>query len=115
MQYLEDIKVGHKVSFGSYHVTREEVLEFAGKYDPQPFHLDEEAGRNGPFGVLSASGWHTGSDWMKCYVAANKAAEAKIRAEGRAPAPVGPSPGIANLRWLKPVAPGDTISYRTTV
>ena len=113
--YLEDIDTGFSVELGSHHFTKEAIIAFAKQYDPQPFHLDEAAGRNGPFGVLSASGWHTGAAWMKCYVAANKAAEAKFRAEGRVPAPVGPSPGIANVRWLKPVTPGDTISYRTTV
>ena len=113
--WLEQIEVGQVVELGTHHFTREAIIAFARQYDPQPFHLSEEGGRNGPFGVLSASGWHTGAAWMKCYVAANKAAEAKMRAEGGVPAPVGPSPGIANIRWLKPVAPGDTISYRTTV
>ena len=75
----------------------------------------EEGGREGPFGVLSASGWHTGAGWMKCYVATNQASEAKMRAEGREPALIGPSPGFTNLRWLKPVTPGDAISYRSTV
>ena len=59
MQYLEDMKVGTKASFGRYEVTREEVLEFAGKYDPQPFHLDDEAAAKTHFGRISASGWHT--------------------------------------------------------
>ncbi len=113
--YLEEIEVGRVVELGSHHFTKDAIIDFAKKYDPQPFHLDEEAARTGPFGVLSASGWHTAAGWMKRYVATNQAAEAKIRAEGRDPAPLGPSPGFVNLRWLKPVTPGDTISYRTTV
>lgn len=113
--YLEDIDVGLTVELGSHHFTREAIIAFATKYDPQPFHLDEEAARKGPFGVLSASGWHTGSAWMKCYVATNQKAEAAMRAAGREPAAPGPSPGFTNLKWLKPVTPGDTISYRSTV
>lgn len=113
--YLEDIAVGLVVDLGQHHFTREAIIAFAQKYDPQPFHLDDEAGRSGPLGSLSASGWHTASAWMKCFVATNQAAEAKIRAEGREPALLGPSPGFTNLRWLKPVLPGDTISYRSTV
>ena len=69
----------------------------------------------GPFGVLSASGWHTAAAWMKRYVATNQEAEARMLREGREPAPLGPSPGFTNLRWLKPVTPGDTIRYRGTV
>ena len=113
--WLEEIEEGHTVELGSHHFTAEAIIAFAKIYDPQPFHLSEEGGRNGPFGVLSASGWHTGAAWMKCYVATNQAAEAKLRAEGRTPAVLGPSPGFDNLRWLKPVTPGDTISFRSTV
>jgi acyl dehydratase len=113
--YLEEIEVGRVIELGSHHFTREAIIAFAKQYDPQPFHLDDEAGRTGPLGVLSASGWHTASAWMKCYVATNQAEEAKIRAEGRVPAAIGPSPGFTNLRWIKPVAPGDTITYRSTV
>lgn len=113
--FLEEIELGQVVDLGSHHFTREAILAFAKKYDPQPFHLDDAAAAAGPFGKLSASGWHTASAWMKCYVATNQAAGARMRAEGREPAPLGPSPGFTNLRWLKPVCPGDTISYRSTV
>jgi acyl dehydratase len=113
--YLEEIDIGRVTELGSVHFTREAIIAFAQKYDPQPFHLDEEAALKGPFGRLSASGWHTAAGWMKCYVATNQAAEAKMRAEGREPAPLGPSPGFTNLRWIKPVCPGDTITYRSTV
>jgi len=113
--YLEEIAEGRVVELGQHHFTREAIIAFAKQYDPQPFHLDDEAARKGPLGVLSASGWHTAAGWMKCYVATNQKAEAKMTAEGRAPAPIGPSPGLTNLRWLKPVTPGDTITYRSTV
>lgn len=113
--YLEEIEDGRVIELGSHHFTRDAIIDFARKYDPQPFHLDEDAGRNGPLGVLSASGWHTASAWMKCYVATNQAAEAKMRAAGQEPAIIGPSPGFTNLRWIRPVTPGDTITYRSTV
>lgn len=113
--YLEEIDIGRVVELGSVHFSKDAIIAFAQKYDPQPFHLDEEAARKGPFGRLSASGWHTAAGWMKCYVATNQAAEAMMRAEGREPAPLGPSPGFTNLRWIKPVCPGDTITYRSTV
>ena len=61
MIYFEDLEVGVEAYYGSYEVTREEVLEFAGKYDPQPFHLDDEAASRTHFGRIAASGWHTGA------------------------------------------------------
>ena len=113
--YVEEIEPGRVVDLGSHHFTKEAIVAFAKQYDPQPFHLDDEAARKGPLGVLSASGWHTAAAWMKRYVATNQAAEVEIRAQGREPAPLGPSPGLTNLRWLKPVTPGDTITYRCTI
>ena len=99
MQYLEDMKVGTKASFGRYEVTREEVLEFAGKYDPQPFHLDDEAAAKTHFGRISASGWHTCAMTMAMLVENLK---------NNKQAGLG-SPGLDELRWLKPVYPGDTL------
>jgi hypothetical protein len=69
VQYFEDIEVGRTASFGSYAVTREEVTEFAAKYDPQPFHLSDEAAAQTHFGRLSASGWHTCAMTMAMLVA----------------------------------------------
>jgi len=68
MLHYEDIVVGSKASYGRYEVTREEVIEFASKYDPQPFHLDDEAAAQTYFGRLSASGWHTGAMAMRMMV-----------------------------------------------
>ena len=99
MQYLEDMKVGTKASFGRYEVTREEVLEFAGKYDPQPFHLDDDAAAKTHFGRISASGWHTCAMTMAMLVENLK----KNKQAGLG------SPGLDELRWLKPVYPGDTL------
>jgi acyl dehydratase len=113
--FLEEIDEGLWVGLGSYHFTRESVLAFARKFDPQPFHLSDEAGNAGPFGKLSASGWHTAACWMKCYVATNAEARARLAARGKALPEVGPSPGFTDLRWYKPVVPGDMVSYSSRV
>ncbi|MEM1133674.1 MAG: MaoC family dehydratase [Pseudomonadota bacterium] len=104
MLYFEDIEVGAKQSFGHYDVTREEVLEFAGKYDPQPFHLDDEAAAKTHFGRISASGWHTCSMAMRMMVE-NMTVNRQ--------AGLG-SPGVDEIRWLKPVYPGDTLRCEST-
>jgi len=75
MLHYEDIVVGSRSSYGCYEVTREEVIEFASKYDPQPFHLDDEAAAQTYFGRLSASGWHTGSMAMRISPTAHREAE----------------------------------------
>ena len=105
MQYFEDIEVGSKASFGDYAVTRDEVVAFAEKYDPQPFHLSDEAAAQTHFGRLSASGWHTCAMTMAMLVAHLKA---------NAQAGLG-SPGIDELRWLKPVYPGDQLRCESEV
>ena len=105
MRYLEDLKVGDKASFGSYRVTREEVLEFAGKYDPQPFHLSDEAAARTHFGRLAASGWHTCAMTMAMLVE---------NLEAHPQAGLG-SPGFDQLRWLKPVYPGDTLRVENEI
>ena len=100
--YFEDLEVGEETLFGSCEVTREEVLAFARKYDPQPFHLSDEAAAKTYFGRLSASGWHT------CAMTMGVIARRVVREEQ---AGLG-SPGIDELRWLKPVYPGDTLTVR---
>ena len=105
MIYFEDLEIGQERHFGSYEVTREEVLEFARKYDPQPFHLSDEAAAKTFFGRLSASGWHTCAMTMSMVVA---------NLEAHSQAGLG-SPGIDELRWLKPVYPGDTLRCETEV
>jgi acyl dehydratase len=100
VRYFEDIEVGATTEFGSYAVTREEVLDFARKYDPQPFHLSDEAAAKTYFGRLAASGWHTCAMTMAVIV--------KYFGTGEGQAGLG-SPGVDELRWLKPVYPGDTL------
>lgn len=105
MRYFEDVEVGSKQAFGSYAVTREEVIAFASRYDPQPFHLSDDEAATTHFGRLSASGWHTCAMTMSMVVDNMKANEQ---------AGLG-SPGIDELRWIKPVYPGDTLRCETEV
>ena len=105
MQFYEDIEVGRRHAFGHYQVTREEVIDFASKYDPQPFHLDDEAAAATHFGRLSASGWHTCAMTMAMLVENLKANKQ---------AGLG-SPGVDQLRWKKPVYPGDTLRCESEV
>ncbi len=105
MLHFEDLVIGTRQSFGSYAVTREEVLEFAGKYDPQPFHLSDEAAAQTHFGRISASGWHTCAMTMAMMVE-------NMKNHGQAG--LG-SPGMDNLRWVKPVYPGDTLRVESEV
>ena len=105
MQFYEDLAIGQKQAFGHYEVTREEVIEFASKYDPQPFHLDDDAAAATHFGRLSASGWHTCAMTMAMLVENLKA----NRQAGLG------SPGIDQLRWKKPVFPGDTLRCESVV
>ena len=99
MIYFEDLEVGADREFGTYDVTREEVIDFARKYDPQPFHLSDEAAAKTHFGRLAASGWHTAA--MTMAVIARKVVDEEQAGLG--------SPGIDELRWKKPVFPGDTL------
>ena len=93
MQFFEDIEVGSEHSFGQYEVTREDVTNFARRFDPQPFHLDDAAAAATHFGRLSASGWHTCAMTMAMLVENMK----KHRQAGLG------SPGVDNLRWIMPV------------
>jgi acyl dehydratase len=105
MIYLEDLQIGAEQYLGSYEVTREEVIEFARKYDPQPFHLSDEAAAQTHFGRLAASGWHTCA--MTMAVIAKNVNETEQAGLG--------SPGVDELRWLKPVYPGDTLHVRSKI
>jgi acyl dehydratase len=115
MPYFEDMKIGDVREFGSYHFTKENIVRFARKYDPQPFHLDEEAAKKSLFGALCASGWHTGAACMRKIVDFNKAQIEEALKRGEKPVASGPSPGFKNLKWLKPVYAGDTITFSSKI
>ena len=102
--YWEDFPVGRVLDVGSTTVSRDEVLAFAARYDPQPFHLDDEAAAASLFGRLSASGWHTASMTMRVMCDGYLLDSAGLG-----------SPGIENLKWVKPVHPGDTLAVRMDV
>jgi acyl dehydratase len=115
MRFFEDIVVGQRREVGSFTFTAEDIKRFATQFDPQRFHLDEEAGRKSLFGGLAASGWHVGSVGMKLLVADGQRQAKEIAARGEKVAVWGPSPGFRELRWIKPVLAGDTIAYASEV
>lgn len=115
MPFFDDVKVGDRMELGSYTFTPELIVAFARKFDPQPFHLTEEAGRQSLFGGLAASGWHTAAAWMKLMVTARLKENAERVARGEPPVLVGPSPGFRDLKWIKPVLAGDTVTYASEI
>lgn len=102
--FFEDFRPGDLTDTGSLTVTKEEILSFARQFDPQPFHVDEEAARQSPYGGLIASGWHTAALCMRLIVALLGSGSGSLG-----------SPGVDELRWLKPVRPGDELSVRVEV
>ena len=103
MRYWEDFKVGEVEQIGGKRVDKDEIIAFARQYDPQPFHIDEAAAKQSMYGGLIASGWHTCAMVMRMMCDAYMLRSASVG-----------SPGIDNLKWLKPVRPGDTINARRT-
>jgi acyl dehydratase len=113
--FFEDLVIDQPIEFGSHTFTAEEIKAFARKFDPQPFHLDEEAAKQSHFGKLCASGWHTMAVWMRMMVDKRSQVVSEMTARGEPVPALGPSPGFRDLRWLKPVYVGDTISYASAV
>jgi acyl dehydratase len=101
MIYFEDVEIGGTREFGPLTVDADAVVEFARKYDPQPFHLSDEGARDTYFGKLAASGWHTAALTMKLMVGGSHEPLASLG-----------SPGFDDLRWRRPVYPGDTLRVR---
>jgi acyl dehydratase len=102
--YFEDYYPGQTSQFGAYQVTESEIIEFASKYDPQYFHLDDEAAKKSLFGGLCASGWHTSAMFMRMLIDNLPEKHGSLG-----------SPGINNLKWLKPVYPGYILSVKSCV
>ena len=104
MKYWEDFQVGERAELGRHTFSEDEIVEFGRRYDPQPFHVDVENAKQSAFGGLIASGWQTCAIGMRLMV------------EGYINQTVSlGSPGIDHIRWVKPVRPGDTISYSRIV
>jgi len=109
---LKDLMtVGETVETGAYEFTAERIIDFAAQFDPQFFHLDAEKAKNSVLGGLCASGWHISAAMMKCNVEAIKRQAMVVIEAGGAPPKFGPSPGFKNMKWLKPVYAGDTVTY----
>jgi len=115
MGFFEDMEIGQRREVGSFTFTAEGIKKFAAEYDPQRFHLDEEEGRKSLFGGLAASGWHVAAVCMKLMVADGQRLAKEAAARGDKIAAWGPSPGFRELRWLRPVLAGDTVTYATEV
>jgi acyl dehydratase len=111
----ERIAVGDVHTFGSHTFTAEEIRRFARAYDPQAFHVDDEAAAAGPFAGLAASGWHTAAVMMKLRVAYFARENERAAARGEPLLRFGPSPGFDDLKWKKPVNAGDTITFSDKV
>jgi acyl dehydratase len=108
--WLEDIPLGRMTILGSYTFTEENIIKFAREFDPQPFHIDAEAAKQSPYGGLIASGWHTAAVWMKVMVAHRTA---QIASGMEATQENYLSPGVREMKWLRPVRPGTTLTYTT--
>jgi acyl dehydratase len=113
--WFDEFEPGTRAKLGSYTFDAAAIKSFAGKYDPQAFHIDEAAAAKTHFGGLCASGWHTASAYMKCCAAHNFAGCDAAKANGKKLPPLGPSPGFENLKWLKPVYAGDTITFHNEI
>jgi acyl dehydratase len=104
MKYWEDFQIGERAELGRHTFTEEEIVEFGRRYDPQPFHIDVEQAKQSAFGGLIASGWQTCAIGMRLMVEGYISQTVSLG-----------SPGIDNIRWLKPVRPGDTLAYSRIV
>ncbi len=114
MKLLDLYPAGTRLELGSVTFTADDIVRFAEKFDPQPFHIDAEAAKAYVFGALCASGWHTCANWMKSFIGFITSEITRLQTEGIAPPKLGPSPGFAELQWLKPVYAGDTITFFMT-
>jgi acyl dehydratase len=115
MKCFEDLRVGDYYEVGRHTFTAENIKAFAVRFDPQLFHTDEEAAKRSHFGALCASGWHTASVWMRLMIEHHWREDKELRARGEPAAIFGPSPGFRDLKWLKPVYVGDTVTYATEI
>lgn len=102
--YFEDFEVGHTIEVGSRTISEDEIIDFARQYDPQPFHVDRDAAAASIYGGLISSGWQTVLLMMRAMV------DGYLRDSSSQG-----SPGMDEVRWLKPVRPGDTLTFSSTV
>jgi len=115
MKYFEEYRIGDRTETGAHRFEADEIKSFARRFDPQRFHVDEEEAARTHFGKLCASGWHTAFLWMRAQVEYRRRESDHRRARGEGVAKVGPSPGFRDLKWIKPVYVGDTITFATEI
>jgi acyl dehydratase len=115
MRLAELNPIGTRIETGTLEFSADDIIRFAKKFDPQPFHMDAEAAKSYVFGGLCASGWHTCAGWMKMFLAHWKEEHVRLTREGIDPPKLGPSPGFKNLKWIRPVYAGDRITYFVTL
>lgn len=113
--YFEDLIADVPRELGTHRFTLDEMIDFARKFDPQPFHLDEAAGAASMFGGLVASGWHTTAVWLRHLVDDRNRERDHMLFRGAKPARYGPSPGFEQLTWHKPIRAGDSVRFTTTI
>ncbi len=111
--FFEEIEGGEETALGSHEFTKEAIIAFATRWDPQRFHIDEAAAADSMFGGLCASGWHTSCVAMRLIVDTRYRERQQQIALGKPVPLLGVSPGVANLRWPTPTRPGDVIRYRS--
>lgn len=114
MELERILAVEEAVTLGTHEFSADEIKAYAALYDPQPYHLDEEAGRQSVFGALCASGWHTLSIWSRCVVEGQKRASDEMARSGGGVLRFGPGLGVDGVAWRRPVFAGDRITYRRT-
>lgn len=115
MRLAELSPIGQRIKLTTIHFSADDIIRFAQKYDPQSFHLDEEAAKNSVLGGLCASGWQSAASWMRSFLMFWRDEVKRLVKEGIEPPKLGPSPGFKDLKWLKPVYAGDDITYYTTL
>jgi acyl dehydratase len=115
MRLIEHHPVGRKIELGSHSFTAEEIIRYAKRFDPQPFHVDPEAARHSLLGGLCASGWHNCATWMRTFIDHWSTETARLKRDGLEPPKLGPSAGFKRLQWLRPVFAGDTVTYFVTL
>jgi len=115
MRFFEDVAIGLHTPLGSHTFLAAEIVAFARAWDPQPFHLDAAAAARSHFGGLVASGWHTAAIWARLRAQAQQRLHDDMRRHGERIPRVGPSPGFKDMKWVKPVLAGDTISFESEI
>lgn len=113
--FLEELLPGQVIAQGSYAFTAENIRSYSTAFAPVGFHMNAGEAEKGLFGRTAAAGFHTCAGWMTCFVATNARARETREREGHPVPEIGPSPGITNVRWPRPVYPGDSIAYRSTI